>query len=360
MDYSCEPEHSQLLNIQEKEPFNAEPSAAALVEFPITPEELVYCRNHGPVREFDADSYSITITGGSKGEMSFTVNDIRSMFPVARVVAALQCAGIRRAEMGKVKRVHGVPWSDGVIANCKWGGVRLSDLLQHVGVNGQDKHHVCFESHATLCQDDTYYGASISLERALDPLQDVLLAYEMNDQPLSPDHGGPLRVVVPGYLGARWVKWVDNIIISAEESPNFYQQRDYKILPPTVENKVDALPLWSKYPCMTALPLNSVVGVVHPSDENKLFVKGYALPGPRGNVKRVEISLDDGDTWQDTNITYQEGSWSWTIWEAEVDCNASSGTVYSRAIDVEGNIQPRQGVWNMRGVAYNGWGVREW
>lgn len=90
MDYSCEPEHSQLLNIQEKEPFNAEPSAAALVEFPITPEELVYCRNHGPVREFDADSYSITITGGSKGEMSFTVNDIRSMFPVARVVAALQ------------------------------------------------------------------------------------------------------------------------------------------------------------------------------------------------------------------------------------------------------------------------------
>lgn len=111
---------------------------------------------------------------------------------------------------------------------------------------------------------------------------------------------------------------------------------------------------------MTALPLNSVVGVVHPSDENKLFVKGYALPGPRGNVKRVEISLDDGDTWQDTNITYQEGSWSWTIWEAEVDCNASSGTVYSRAIDVEGNIQPRQGVWNMRGVAYNGWGVREW
>lgn len=81
--------------------------------------------------------------------------------------------------MGKVKRVHGVPWSDGVIANCKWGGVRLSDLLQHVGVNGQDKHHVCFESHATLCQDDTYYGASISLERALDPLQDVLLAYEV-------------------------------------------------------------------------------------------------------------------------------------------------------------------------------------
>ena len=89
MDYSSEPAHSPLLHIQESQPFNAEPSAASLVEFALTPEELVYCRNHGPVREFD-ESYTVIIKGGNKGDLTLRLSELKANFPLTRVVAVLQ------------------------------------------------------------------------------------------------------------------------------------------------------------------------------------------------------------------------------------------------------------------------------
>lgn len=92
MDYSSEPEHSSLLLIRGKEPFNAEPTAAALVEFPLTPEDLVYCRNHGPVREFDPESYTVAFKGIGN-EFKLSINDIKSLFTKVETVAVLQvCA----------------------------------------------------------------------------------------------------------------------------------------------------------------------------------------------------------------------------------------------------------------------------
>jgi sulfite oxidase len=356
MDYSNEPPHSDLLFVQAQQPFNAEPPVSSLVEFVYTPEELVYCRNHGPVREFAEEEYTITIKGAVEREVSISISQLRSSFPKARVVAALQCAGNRRNEMGKIKTVNGVGWNAGVIANCVWGGVRLRDVLDHVRVTAGDDSNllqVCFASYATLCQDDDYYGASIPLTKALKLEDDVLLAFEMNDEPLSAEHGGPLRVVVPGYLGARWVKWLDTIIISSEESPNFYQQRDYKILPPEIENKEQARAVWSKYPSMTALPLNSVIGSVYKISPSKVRVRGYATPGECGNVAAVEVSTDNCVIWLPCRITYQEGRYSWTLWEAEIPITGSSGEICSRARDEAGNVQPMEGVWNMRGVAFN-------
>ena len=90
MDYSTEPEHSNLLNIQEKQPFNAEPTAASLVEFSITPEDLVYCRNHGPVREFDEEGYYLELKGGLKGYLRLGMRELRELFDPVDVVAALQ------------------------------------------------------------------------------------------------------------------------------------------------------------------------------------------------------------------------------------------------------------------------------
>ncbi|KAI0749275.1 molybdopterin binding oxidoreductase [Daedaleopsis nitida] len=362
MDYTEEVPHSHHLVVQGTEPFNAEPTAAALVEFPITPEELVYCRNHSPVLDLDESTYTIEVNG-IQGLRSFTLEELRNSFPRVEVVAALQCAGNRRKEMSEKKPVHGILWNDGVICNARWAGLRVHDLLLAVGVGtaGLRGWHVSFTSHVTPCQDDKDYGGSVPLADAMDPEGDVLLAYDMNDQALSPDHGYPLRVVAPGFLGARWVKWVDTITVAPDESPNFYQQRDYKVLPEEIDTKEKAGPVWSKHPSLTTLPVNSVVASVTRRGPGALFVKGYAIGSGATQIAAVEVSPDDGASWYEARITYQDGRWSWTLWEALLEhVPDAGGVVYSRAIDREGNQQEREGRWNMRGVAYNPWGRGKW
>ncbi|TDL25781.1 molybdopterin binding oxidoreductase [Rickenella mellea] len=375
MDYSREVEHHQHVIVRGRQPFNAEPHGAALVEFKYTPEELMYCRNHGPVEDVDEDTYAVTVDGQIPNVQELTIKTLRREFTANSVVAALQCAGNRRKEMATIKKVKGIIWDNGVIANCRWRGARLRDVLLRAGVNAQQGGHVCFASHITPCQDDSYYGASIPMEKAMDPEGDVLLAYDMNGQPLSPDHGAPLRVVVPGYAGARWVKWVDRITISPSESPNYYQQRDYKILPPHVESPEAAKAYWDRIPSIEALPINSVIASVTPvplsadalEERGRVLVKGYAMGpgGVDGKVASVQVSVAGGETWHNARITYQEGKWSWTLWECfltlDAACSAQceDGTeveLLCRAVDGQGNMQKPECQWNFRGVAYNAYG----
>lgn len=196
----------------------------------------------------------------------------------------------------------------------------------------------------------------------------------MNDQPLSPDHGGPLRVIVPGYTGARWVKWVDHITVSDSESPNFYQQRDYKVLPPTVETTAQAGPYWDKMKSIECLPVNSIIATVlpHHSDGTALVVKGYAMGagGDGGLIAAVQVSANGGATWEDARITYREGRWSWTLWECVLDVAEAKAKAEDRgervvrflcrAVDQQGNMQNAECPWNLRGVAFNAYGTGRW
>jgi len=233
----------------------------------------------------------------------------------------------------------------------------------------------------TECQDDGYYGSSISLSRCLDPSMKVILALEMNGRPLNVNHGFPVRVVMPGIAGARWTKWLDRVTVQRQESSNYYQQRDYKILPPHVETKEQALATWHLMPALQQMPINSVItspesGSTFSLDKLRsgLEIAGYALPqADDGPVVRVEVSMDQGKNWYPAEVVFPscqdisstEGKekyrWAWSIWKyrmpvEQVRTITKATKIWSRAIDAAGNLQDNQVQWNYRGVGYNGFG----
>jgi sulfite oxidase len=189
----------------------------------------------------------------------------------------------------------------------------------------------------------------------------------MNGKPLAPRHGFPVRVVCPGVLGARSVKWLDRVTVSECESPCFYQQRDYKILPPQVTNMEVAEKYWSKIPSMCEMPINSCISspesgstVALPASR-LVEVKGYAVPqGSSGPIVRVEVSGDLGRSWVHADLDCggeNASKWAWVLFTAKVRMSTGKGqTIYAKATDAAGNTQEEaRSAWNVRGVGYNGY-----
>ncbi|KAF2090736.1 sulfite oxidase-like protein [Saccharata proteae CBS 121410] len=358
-----------------EEPLNREPALRDLISNFIT-DSNGYDRNHGPILHLSAETHHLTIDGLVHEPLTLTLPDLESL-PQHTVICALQCAGNRRHTMRtELKEVQGIDWFDGAVMNCKWRGPRLRDVLLKAGLDVDkpewDDVHVALASEQNPTQEAAWYGGSIRLERAMDEDADVILALEMNDTPLTPAHGYPVRAITPGIAGARSVKWLDRITVQKVESSNFYQQHDYKILPPEVDSSQAAQDYWHRVPALQDMPINSVIGLPSNGDTVKrdesgaIDVKGYALPsGKDGPVVRVEISADGGETWQDADLPDNEENaedgvslrWAWCLWHARVKVDKGTGkTLLSRATDRGGNVQVRMPEWNLRGVAYNGYG----
>jgi sulfite oxidase len=349
-----------------EDPSNREPQIQDLVQNFITSKENAYDRNHCIFPHLDASTHRIIIDGDVKKPLELTIQNLRNDYEQHSVICALQCAGNRRHTMRtKQKEVSGLDWFDGAIMNCKWTGPRLVDVLERAGViieNG----HVAFACNATLCQEDTWYGSSIPLSRAMDRDMDVILALKMNDEPLTVGHGHPVRLITPGIAGARAVKWLDHITVQKAESRNHYMVYDYKVLPPDVETMETASGYWEQIPPVQEMPINSVIGVptggseINRHKDGTLTVRGYAVPeGAAGPVVKVEVSGDAGESWQEATLitSEDESRWSWKLWETRLNIEPGHNrSIFSRATDAGGNTQPKQSEWNLRGVCYNGWG----
>ncbi|XP_066992012.1 sulfite oxidase, mitochondrial isoform X2 [Anabrus simplex] len=364
--YAMEPKRHPALRPSSTKPFNAEPPPSLLVDSFITPSDLFYVRNHLPVPVVDVKDYELEITGVGIKPMKLTLEDLKTKFPKYTITAAVQCAGNRRSEMTQVKPVKGLSWGQAAIGNATWSGARLYDVLRAAGLQEDQPgvEHIQFEGLDTDAAN-VPYGASIPLEKAMDPKGDVLLVYEMNGEPLSRDHGYPVRVVVPGVVGARNVKWLGKIIVAGEESPSHWQQNDYKGFSPSVDwDSVD----FSTSPAIQELPVISAI--CDPLDEErvelvdgKLVIRGYAWSGGGKKIIRVDVTTNRGKTWHVADLTHQERQlkpprhWPWTLWKAEivVPKGIKKVEVWAKAVDSSYNVQPEsfENIWNLRGVLSN-------
>ncbi|KAI8933194.1 hypothetical protein NX059_009832 [Plenodomus lindquistii] len=280
----------------------------------------------------------------------------------------------------KLKEVSGIDWFDGAVMNCKWSGPLLADVLAKAGITVEHEKwkdaHVALSCYQTECQDDKFYGASLPLCRVMDKKGGIMLALKMNDMPLPANHGAPVRVVTPGIAGARSVKWLDQVCVQMAESESYYQQHDYKILPPEADTKEKAEEWWAKCDALHDMPINSVIGVpkseakVERDADGTIEVKGYALPsGADGPIVKVEVSADEGTTWVDAELHKEktvehaqdvELKWAWALWKAKVRVEPGKNVrIWSRATDKSGSTQKEKCEWNFRGVGYNAYGEVE-
>lgn len=375
--YDNEPPRHPLLKVNSKEPFNAETPRSALINAYVTSVDMFYKRNHGPIPVLDdPDRYFVTVGGLVRKSLAISMKDIR-MLPKYTVVATLQCAGNRRTAMSKKKTVKGVGWDVGALGNAVWGGAKLSDVLklaevpEYTAVTEAGGRHVEFTS-VDACKEENGgpYKASIPLLQATNPEADVLIAYEMNGEVLSRDHGYPLRVVVPGTIGARSVKWLDKIEVNAIECQGFFVQKDYKMFPPTVD--WDNIKWLSRRPLMD-FPVNcaicSLEDVSSAEWGKKVIIRGYALSGGGRGIERVDVSVDGGKTWVEARRYQKEGvpyvadsedsdKWAWVLFELETEIGPPTDIIV-KAVDSAANVQPEkvETIWNLRGVLNNSWHV---
>jgi sulfite oxidase len=305
------------------------------------------------------------ISGLVNRELEFSVAELKDKFDTHKVAATLTCAGNRRQEMSLIKKVAGVQWDAGAIGHANWMGALLSDVLAAAEIKPGAKH-VWLEGLDPIREKDgseAPFGGSIPLEKALVKTgvnSASLLAHTMNEQPLTAEHGAPLRLVVPGYIGARSVKWLAKIIVSDVPSTNHYLAEAYKIIQTDDKDEVaKAEPIYD-------IPFNVAIGLANGTKlkVGQQFIQGYALP--RGQVRSIEFSANNGRSWTEINMRQQPqdsgNQFNWKLWETEVDILPGKQTLIVRASgtkikngQVEKLTTPEQGEWNLKGYMYNGW-----
>lgn len=337
------------------DPLNAETPPDKLIASFLTPQADFYIRSHGPTPKL-ADDHRVTLDGLIDHPRSYTVAELQAGFPTRTVVATMQCAGNRRAHLQGVDRTSGDPWDVGAIGNAEWTGVALRDVLAAAGIqDGASFVATTGADEVDVDGETAPFGASITIAKALEP--DVLIAWAMDGEPLAPEHGAPLRLVVPGYAGVRSAKWLTRIEVRDRPSDAPIQAKDYKLFPSSVSKK-DAD--WDHGLTIEEMPLNAAI--CSPVDgahvgTGACSIAGYAVAFGRA-VSWVEVSVNGGTDWVQAELTVKpDARWSWTQWRVTVDLSPGLHVLVVRAVDGAGQMQPErpEAIWNFAGYLSTAW-----
>jgi len=316
------------------------------LRFDVTPIGMHYLLTHFDIPEADDATWLLSVGGHVRRPMRLTMDDVRAR-PSSTVTVTMECAGNGRARLDP--RPLSQPWLSEAVGTAEWTGTPLRPLLEEAGLR-DGAVEVVFTGADHGAQDGVEhdYERSLSIEEAT--ADDVLLAYAINGQTLPPQHGHPLRLIVPGWYGMTNVKWLRQIRVTAEPFTGFqmdaYRSRRDADDPgePVTRMRPRALVIPPGFPDFFERTRTVEAGEV--------LLRGRAWSG-RGPITRVELSDDGGRTWQDCALGDVVGPHAWRSWSFVWTAAPGECRLVVRATDEDGNVQPLEQSWSHHGHENN-------
>jgi DMSO/TMAO reductase YedYZ molybdopterin-dependent catalytic subunit len=314
----------------------------------VTPVGLHYLLVHYDIPLIEEKEWRLNVGGLVGRDLSLSIDELRAR-PAVTLTVTMECAGNGRAALSP--RPISQPWLLEAVGTAEWTGTPLRGLLEEAGLK-PDAVEILFSGRDRGVEggEAQQFERSLPLDEAL--RDDVLLAYEMNGSPLPPQHGFPLRLMVPGWYGMTNVKWLERITALEQPFSGYQQARGYRLRQDPGE---EGEPLTRMLPRSLMIP----PGIPDFGTRERTVragpcpVRGRAWSG-LGAIERVEFSADGGAGWADARLGPQADGWAWRSWKCEWEPNEPGPReLCCRATDAAGNTQPLEAPWNLGGYANN-------
>lgn len=333
------PEEVRLANRNRGMPLEA-------LAYPVTPTGMHYMLTHFDIPEVEAGSWRLEIGGSVKRPMSLTLDAIEKRPAVTHTVT-LECAGNGRALLSP--RYLSQPWYQEAIGTSEWTGTPLAPLLEEAGFE-DDAVEVVFSGLDRGQQDEIQvYQRSLSIDEAR--REEVLLAYGMNGAPLQPQHGYPLRLIVPGWYGMTSIKWLGRIDAVADPFLGYQMVHSYRYTK-SADDPGDAVSLMQVRALMVPPGVPDFLSRNRFVKSGPAALRGRAWAGRR-SIARVEVSDDGGENWWEAECGEPAGPHAWTPWRTTWQATPGDHCLCVRATDSNGRCQPVEAEWNYQGMGNN-------